>query len=148
MVLALITRQLLHRDRQNAPPLAGCVVDRVGDSRAPQTLRSARRGPRRPAGSPPHRSPVEQDIEFRNIGIGRHEVAGVVATVRTCSWSTGAPLVSRRREEFPIDERLEGAAERVPSVDRSIEAGLAKLDGAYKSYGDRRAPYANAKSAC
>ena len=47
-------------------------------------------------------------------------------------------LVSRRREKLPIDERLEGAAERVPSVDRGIEAGLAKLDGAYKSYRARR----------
>jgi hypothetical protein len=66
-------------------------------------------------------------LEYRH---GRHEVAGVVQTVRTRSWPTGAPLVSRRREESPIDERLEGAAERVSSVDRSIEAGLAKLDGA------------------
>src|ERR1700761_4955522 len=40
-----------------------------------------------------------------------------------------------RRKEARINERLEGRAERVPSVDRSIEAGLAKLDGAHK--GDR-----------
>jgi hypothetical protein len=31
-------------------------------------------------------------------------------------------------EEAPIHERLEGGAERVPGIDRGIEAGLAKLD--------------------
>jgi hypothetical protein len=44
----------------------------------------------------------------------------------------------RRREKLPIDERLEGAAEGIPSVDRGIETGLAKLDGAYKSHRARR----------
>src|SRR5260370_42413675 len=47
-------------------------------------------------------------------------------------------LVVCRRQEAPIDERSEGGAECVPCVDRGIEAGLAKLDGAHKRYGTRR----------
>ncbi len=47
-------------------------------------------------------------------------------------------LVACRRQEAPIDERSEGGAERVPCVDRGIEAGLAKLDGAHKRHGTRR----------
>jgi len=43
--------------------------------------------------------------------------------------------VACRRQEAPIDERLEGGAECVPGIDRSIEAGLAKLDGAHKRHG-------------
>src|SRR5258708_1613012 len=47
-------------------------------------------------------------------------------------------LVVCGRQEAPIDEGSEGGAECVPCVDRGIEAGLAKLDGAHKRYGTRR----------
>jgi hypothetical protein len=49
----------------------------------------------------------------------------------------GRALVPRRWKELPINERLKRAAERVAGVNRGIEAGLAKLDRAYKSYGSR-----------
>src|SRR5258708_6213298 len=48
------------------------------------------------------------------------------------------PSLQRRRQQLPIDERLEGATERIASVDRSVEAGFTKLDGADKSHGARR----------
>jgi hypothetical protein len=43
-------------------------------------------------------------------------------------------LIPRRRQKFTIDERLQRGLERIPGVHRSVEAGLAKLDGAYKSH--------------
>jgi hypothetical protein len=64
-------------------------------------------------------------------------VAGLSGTAST-SWPTGAALFSCRREEFAVDQRLEGGEERIPGVDCSIEAGVAKLNGAYKGNRPRR----------
>src|SRR5271168_4404303 len=49
-------------------------------------------------------------------------------------------VVACRWQEAPINKRLEGGAERVPGVDRSIEASLAQLDGAHKSHRTRGGP--------
>src|SRR5271168_213590 len=46
----------------------------------------------------------------------------------------GTRLGPCRWQKAPIDERLDGGAERVAGLDRGIEAGLAKLHGAHKSH--------------
>src|ERR1700739_1540961 len=53
--------------------------------------------------------------------------------------------VACRRQEAPVNERLQGGAERVAGIDRSIEAGLAKLDGAHKSHRTRGSPIRKCK---